>query len=384
MTLDPGLAPTPPMGFNTWNCFRMGIDEEIISGTLGALVDSGLAELGYRALNIDDGWMAPERDRNGRLVPDPDRFPGGILRLADAAHEAGLTLGIYSDCGERTCGGLPASYGHDREDAESFASWEVDFLKHDWCNVPFDDFPGRSERQVAEELYGRMSDAIAATGRPMVLSLCSWGHGEPWQWARGVGHLWRTTPDICDRYREGAPAGMASLTEIFHRNVALDQHAGPGGWNDPDMLEIGNGGMTEREYRSHFTLWCLMAAPLLIGTDLRSLSAETLTILGNRDLIAVDQDPMGRQCRLVSSESSVHVLVKELQGGTPAVGAFNEGDEGTTVSLDWPSLVGGGSHGALARDLWSGEERPTGASFEVRLEPHECAAWRLVPKAAGA
>jgi alpha-galactosidase len=232
----------------------MHIDERLVLETIEALDQSGLKAAGYRYVNIDDGWMAPERDARGRLAPDPERFGGGIRRLADAAHAAGFKLGIYSDCGTKTCGGLPASYGHERVDAETFAEWGVDYLKHDWCNVPLEEFPGKTEGEVAEILYTRMSEALVATGRPIVLSMCNWGHGWPWEWARGLAHLWRTTPDITDLYR-GTWKYSLGMVDIYHRNVPLADFAGPGGFNDPDMLEVGNGKMTDTEYRSHFALW---------------------------------------------------------------------------------------------------------------------------------
>ena len=266
MSIDLSLLPTPPMGFNTWNHFHMDITEQLVVETIEAFVAEGLRDAGYRYVNIDDGWMAPARDRRGRLTPDPARFPGGIRRLSDLAHQQGLKLGLYTDCGTRTCGGLPASYGHDQVDAEVFADWGIDYLKHDWCHVPFEDFPGLGEAQVAETLYGRMSDAIVKTGHPIVLSMCNWGHGHPWEWARGMAHLWRTTPDIADAFSGFTPDGVMSVCEIFHRNIVLADFAGPGGFNDPDMLEVGNGGLSAVEEEAHFALWCLMAAPCCWAT----------------------------------------------------------------------------------------------------------------------
>ena len=373
--IDPGLAPTPPMGFNTWNHFGLKIDENLLAETIVALREQGLAELGYVNVNIDDGWMAPERV-TGRLQPDPQRFPGGIRRIADIAHAAGLRLGIYSDCGRRTCGGLPASYGYETEDARTFAEWEVDLLKYDWCHVPWEDFPGRSHAEVAQILYTRMAEAIAATGRPILLSMCNWGDGEPWRWARGLAHMWRTTDDIVDAYRREGAGWRGDLLSIFRCNVALAEYAGPGGWNDPDMLEIGNGGMTTVEYETQFSLWCLMAAPLLIGTDVRTMTEDTRRILTNRELIAVDQDRLGRQARLVQSENGVHLLVKPLDRGDLAVGLFNEGDASASFRMDWDGLAGRGS-GALIRDLWTGEVRSACDQEEWSVLPHETKVWRL-------
>lgn len=363
------------MGFNTWNRFGLRIDERLIEETMDVLVGQGLSDLGYVYVNIDDGWMAPQRDDRGKLVPDPVRFPGGIARLADRAHAMGLKLGIYSDCGPKTCQGLPASYGHERVDAETFASWGVDYLKHDWCHIPFDDFPTYSHREVAQTLYGRMSEALAATGHPIVFSMCNWGDGEPWEWARGTGHLWRTTKDIIDAYQKPDSGWSLDMLTIFRQNAPLASFAGPGGWNDPDMLEVGNGGMTPTEYRTHFSLWCLMAAPLLIGCDMRSMSDDTRRILTNADLIEVDQDPLGRQATVTDDGQGVFTLVKNLAGGDRAVAIFNSGEVPKTVTVSWGSLVGDGGQ---ATDLWTpGAVRPATGRDEVAVEPHQTIVWRV-------
>jgi alpha-galactosidase len=375
--VGPSLAPVPPMGFNTWNHFGLAIDERLARETMQAMVDRGLLAAGYRYFNLDDGWMAPQRDSSGRLVADPERFGSGMAALAKEAHEMGLLFGLYSDCGHRTCGGLPASYGHEATDAATFAEWEVDYLKHDWCHVPFEDFPGASHAEVAQELYGRMAEALVSTGRPVVLSMCSWGDGRPWEWARGLAHLWRTTPDITDSFtRSDSPTW--GVVPIFHRNARLADWAGPGGWNDPDMLEVGNGGMSEVEYKSHFALWCLMAAPLLIGCDVRRASEETIELLTNKELVALDQDPLGQQARLVASEGSVHTLVKQLADGW-AVGLFNEGPSEATVNLDWAALAGQPAPpgGWLAKDCWTGAEKAVSGADDVTLRAHETLVWRL-------
>jgi alpha-galactosidase len=374
--VDRSLALVPPMGFNTWNCFRMHIDERLARETIEAMVERGLAAAGYRYFNLDDGWMAPQRDPAGRLAADPVRFPSGMAGLADDAHEAGLSFGLYSDCGHRTCGGLPSSYGHEATDALCFAEWGVDYLKHDWCNVPFEDFPGASRADVARELYGRMAEALIATGRPVVLSMCNWGVGSPWEWAAGIAHLWRTTPDIDDRW-SGAGEGTWGLAPVFRHNAALDRFAGPGGWNDPDMLEVGNGGMSSVEYRSHFALWCMMAAPLMIGCDVRSASESTIGILTNRELIAVDQDPVGQQAQLVTSEGGLHTLRKRLKDGW-AVGVFNETGAQLAVTVDWDALVGPAGTGRWrAMDCWSATERDVAGKDEVLVSAHDTLVWRL-------
>ncbi len=375
MALNPSLSPTPPMGFNTWNRFAGSINQDLIEETMSALIEEGLARLGYVYLNIDDGWMAPERNAQGELVPDPERFPGGIARLAERAHAAGLKLGIYSCCGTKTCMGLPASYGHEGQDAKTFASWGIDYLKQDWCSVPYEDFPGKSHREVAQELYGRISQGIEATNHPMVLSMCNWGDGESWQWARGIAHLWRTTSDIADVFCGETPQWAWDVVRIFEKNSQLDEYAGPGGWNDPDMLEVGNGGMSEVEYRSHFTLWCMMAAPLLIGTDLRRLDPSTRSILTNTDLIAVNQDALGVQAPVVRQTDGVYTLKKPLAGGDRALAVFNASETDQTVEIDWTTLVHPGNH--HIKDLWSGKNEVVQGKTSVDIPSHATQVWRL-------
>lgn len=379
MALDLRLASTPPMGFNTWNKFGGNIDQDLIVETLDAMVAQGLTEAGYRYLNIDDGWMAPSRDADGRLRPDRDRFPGGIRRLADLAHRKGMKLGIYSCCGTKTCMGLPASFGYETVDALTFAEWEVDYLKQDWCHVPFDEaFPGMTHREVAQTLYGRISASLAATGRPIVLSMCNWGDGEPWTWARGIAHLWRTTGDIKDVFSEVPhKGGGLDVVNIFKKNGPLADYAGPGGWNDPDMLEVGNGGMSDVEYRSHFALWCLMAAPLLIGTDVRALADETRAILLNRRLLAVNQDPLGEQAQVTEIEPDIYRLQKRLDDGTRAVALFNATDRPVRVTADWSAWGGAGS--PTAEDLFSGKKRTVSGRDTVEIAPHATEVWKIHP-----
>lgn len=371
--LDPGLVPVPPMGLNTWNHFGLEISESLVRELAEAMVDRGLLAAGYRYLNLDDGWMAPERDPDGRLVGDPVRFPSGIRRLADEVHDCGLLFGIYSDCGRRTCGGLPASYGHERVDAETFAGFGVDYLKHDFCHVPYEEFPGQSPREVAQILYRRMAEALRATGRPIVFSMCNWGVGEPWEWARGIAHLWRTTPDIQDRFSspEGSPRDVVA---IVRHNLALAPYAGPGGFNDPDMLEVGNGGLGPREEWSHFALWCMMAAPLLVGCDVRRVPDETVALLTEPDLLAIDQDPLGRQARVVAESADAIVCLKDLADGV-AVAVFNPGDAEATVRLDWSSLLST-ERPIVARECGPGTERVVSGVESVTVAAHDTLVWR--------
>jgi alpha-galactosidase len=381
LLVDPALAPTPPMGFNTWNAFRGRIGEEVILDNAEALVRSGLADLGYRYVNLDDGWMAGERTGNGDLQPDPAKFPRGIKPVIDELHGMGLQAGIYTDAGVRTCLGMPGSYGYEERDAELFASWEVDFLKHDWCYVPLEEFPGSPERGVAERLYTKMAAALVATGRPIVFSMCNWGgKREPWLWARGIAHLWRTTPDITDRWRFSTedPEGDLGVLEIAEINVALSDFGGPGGWNDPDMLEVGNPGLTVIECRSHLSLWAMMAAPLFIGCDLPAEPDSIPSVLGNREVIAIDQDPLGRQGRLAKRGPEGWVMVKELADGGRAILAFNPADQPEVVAADAAELGLNAAGSWSWREVWDATTA-RGSSFEVELQPHDAKLWRVTP-----
>ena len=253
-------------------------------------------------------------------MPDPVKFPTGIKGVADYVHGRGLKLGIYGDAGTKTCAGYPGSLGKEELDAQTWADWGVDYLKYDNCNNQSDGSHADFVRR-----YTAMRDALDETGRPIVYSICEWGQSQPWEWATGVGHLWRTTGDISDNW--------SSLRSIIAQNAPLAPYAGPGHWNDPDMLEIGNGGMTDTEYRTHMSLWAMMAAPLLIGTDLRKASPETLAILGNRDIIAIDQDPLGKQAVVVSDTAGLMVFDKPLSGGDLAIALYNSTDAVAAISV---------------------------------------------------
>ncbi|HVZ78302.1 MAG TPA: glycoside hydrolase family 27 protein, partial [Gemmatimonadaceae bacterium] len=331
-----GLAATPPMGWNSWNRFGCDINESLIRETADAMVSSGMRDAGYQYVNIDDCWMAPARDANGRLVPDPQRFPHGIKALADYVHARGLKLGIYSSAGTKTCQGLPASLDHERVDAQSFADWGVDYLKYDNCN---------NEKRPAIARYAAMDSALRATGRPIVFSLCEWGSNQPWLWGKSVGgQLWRTTGDIEDKW--------TSVLRILDRQAAIVSYSGPDGWNDPDMLEVGNGHMTAAEYRAHFSLWAVLNAPLIAGNDLRAMSAETRAILTNRDVIAVDQDWGGRQGSRLRHDAASDVWAKPMSHGGQAVVLLNRGDQAADIGIPLADL-GITTGSANVRDLWS-------------------------------
>jgi alpha-galactosidase len=363
MPLDLSLAPTPPMGWNNWNTTndRPEFNEELVVATIQYFLDSGLKDAGYEYINLDDNWALPERNDAGDLVPDPVRFPNGIKALADHAHDVGLKFGIYTSAGTKTCSriGFPGALDHEEQDARLFASFGVDYLKYDNCN---------NQGRDARRRYTVMRDALLATGRPIVYSICEWGQNKPWEWAKGVGHLWRTTGDISDRWD-----GLLELTKL---NMVLADHAGPGHWNDPDMLEVGNGGMTVTEYQSHFALWAIMAAPLLIGCDLRRISPENLEILLNADIIAIDQDPLGVQGRPVRSEDGHHVFVKPLHGGDVAVALFNETDSGAEITATAAEL--GLESAGSAQDLWTGDRATIGAGgLGAEVPAHGTATFRV-------
>jgi len=326
-----GLALTPPMGWNSWNKFACNINENLIKQIADSMAADGMMDAGYRYIIIDDCWMARGRDSTGRLIADSTRFPDGIKALADYVHSKGLKFGIYEDRGTATCQGYPGSYGHEVIDAETFASWGVDYLKYDNCNAV-----GNLQTD-----YTNMHDALDTCGRPIVFSLCSWSFPGPW--AVNIGNLWRTTDDIQDNWKR-----MISNMKI---NADLAQYAGPGHWNDPDMLEIGNDGMTTSEYRTHFSLWAEMAAPLIAGNDLRTMTPAVKMILENKEVIAVDQDSLGIQGTPVWSQGGLQIWNKLLQDGSHAVVLLNQDTTDATMSVSW-SQIGLNGDTALVRDLW--------------------------------
>ncbi|KAL6980824.1 Alpha-galactosidase 3 [Sarracenia purpurea var. burkii] len=358
LQLNNGLAPTPQMGWNSWNFFACNISETVIKETADALVTTGLADLGYVFVNIDDCWQAPERNSKGQLVPDPETFPSGIKALADYVHGKGLKLGIYSDAGLFTCQVRPGSIYHEIDDAELFASWDVDYLKYDNCyNLGI----------KPKERYPPMRDALNATGHTIFYSLCEWGVDDPALWAGKIGNSWRTTDDINDSW--------ASMTTIADLNDKWAAYAGPGGWNDPDMLEVGNGGMTYQEYQSHFSIWALMKAPLLVGCDVRNMTAETFEILSNKEVIAVNQDPLGIQGRKVhvaGIDDCLQVWAGPLTGHRLAVVLWNRCSKAATITAQWGALGLESSTSVSVRDLWKHQDIVGDAvsSFSARVVAH--------------
>jgi len=331
------LARTPPMGWNSWNKFGCNVSDSLIREVADAMVASGMKDAGYHYVVIDDCWQVA-RDKNGTIVPDPERFKGGMKALADYVHSRGLKFGIYSDAGSKTCEGRPASLGYEVEDARQYAAWGVDYLKYDWCNTDGVD------PKIA---YPTMRDALKASGRPIVFSMCEWGRNQPWTWARGVAHLWRTTGDIQDRW--------SSFVRLLDQQVGLEKYAGPGGWNDPDMLEVGNGGMTIPEYRAHFSLWCVLSAPLMAGNDIRSMTPDIHDILTNKEVIAVDQDPT-EQGRRLRKNGDLEVWVKKVAGNARVVVLFNRGSAQAQIALSWQELGLPFDAELAVRDLWAKQD----------------------------
>lgn len=334
------LAPTPPMGWNSWNHFHRDINEKLIMEEADAMVSSGMKAAGYEYINLDDCWMALERDADGNLQSDPKRFPHGMKYLADYIHKKGLKIGLYSSAGTKTCAGWPASLDHEVADAKMFAKWGIDYLKYDNCN---------NQGRPAIERYTAMRKALDAADRPIVFSICEWGSNDPWNWAPRLGNLWRTTGDISDNWN--------SMVHILDQQVGLSQFAGKGHWNDPDMLEVGNSGMSPTEYQAHFSLWCILAAPLISGNDLRHMSDTTLRILTNKEVIAIDQDPAGKEGYKLEDDGDQEIWVKPLADKSWAVILLNRGNEKSFMTLKIHDLDIKKSNDYIVRDLWSHKEK---------------------------
>ncbi|WP_455128655.1 glycoside hydrolase family 27 protein [Prevotella veroralis] len=321
------LSLTPQMGWSSWNKFQGNINEDIIKSIADAMVASGLKDAGYTYINIDDCWHG-KRDADGFIQADPKHFPHGIKALADYVHSCGLKLGIYSDAGSETCAGRPGSLGHEYQDALQYARWEVDYLKYDWCNTT---------NVNAQGAYQLMRDALQTAGRPIFFSMCEWGDNHPWRWAKGIGDSWRIGPDIwCsfDSTRVFPTYIQCSVIDCINRNDSLRSYAGPGHWNDPDMLEVGNG-LSANQDRAHFTMWCMMASPLILGNDVRNMSDETKAILTNRDLIAIDQDKLGVQGLRFLIRGGLEYWFKPLSNGDWAMTIFNPTRQSLSCSLNW-------------------------------------------------
>ncbi len=371
-----GLALTPPMGWNSWNTFETQVSEQLVKEVAEALIRSGMRDAGYVYINLDDGWMLRSRDEGGNLVPDPQKFPGGMKALADHLHSLGFKIGLYNCAGSETCAGYPGSQGHEFQDARAYADWGIDYLKYDWCNHGTRD---------AVEAYTTMSRALREAGRPMVFSICEWGQNKPWLWARDVGHLWRTSGDIIDCHdcTERWSSGWKRILDLQMSqedgHEGLEKYAGPDAWNDPDMLEVGNPGLSVAESRAHFSLWCMLAAPLIAGNDVRVMSEDIRAILTNAEAIAIDQDPLGRQGWRYYQDDEREIWVRELSGGDWALCVLNASDEECSTSVEFAAVrVLKGDF--LIRDVWAqadlGSTREV-AKVERVLQPHDVILLRL-------
>ena len=351
-----GLAKTPPMGWNSWNQFKSRVSDELVRGVADAIATNGMKEAGYIYINIDDTWEGEQRDAQGNITTN-SKFPN-MKALADYVHSKGLKLGIYTSPGPNTCAGYEGTYGHEEQDARTFAAWGIDYVKYDWC--------GARTLYTNEEMpavYQKFGDALQKTGRPIVYSLCQYGNFEVWKWGADVGgNLWRTTGDISDRWD--------SMTRIGFGQNDHAPFATIGHWNDPDMMEVGNGGMTADEYKTHMALWSILAAPLLAGNDVRNMTQSTKDILLNREVIAVDQDKGGMQGKRVWQSGDQEIWVRDLAGGDKAMGVFNRGAADADVTVRW-SDIGTKKTVKSVKDLWNHKDIKTdGAEYKVTVPSH--------------
>ncbi len=386
---DAQLALTPPMGWNSWNAFGININEQVVREAADAMAASGLRDAGFSYIVIDDFWHGGRDSVTGMLYPDPDRFPSGMKALADYVHGKGLKFGIYSDAGTKTCGEMPGSYGYEEKDAQLFAEWGVDYLKYDYCFCP-DYVSANNDYMMAIERYKKMGDALKATGRPIVFSICEWGPRSPWLWGRDAGgHLWRTSYDVYDTWdsprNEMSPIGiLASIDAVTN----LGRFAGPGGWNDPDMLVVGlnntgnirGGGCNDIEYRSQMSMWCMLAAPLMIGCDIRNMNQSTKDILLNEDIIAIDQDPLGKQGFRVMRDACLEAWQKPLSDDRVAIAFLNRNSIDMDISTTWEDLELDPGARYDVYDVWEHKSvsHPEGR-LSSRLKPHECQVFILTP-----
>jgi alpha-galactosidase len=366
--LDNGLARTPPMGWNSWYTSRCGVTEGVVLRNAQALVDTGMAELGYRYVNVDGCWEAAKRD-GGELTGDPQRFPSGMAALGSAIHGMGLKYGIYTSAGPTICSHeQPGSWNHFRDDMKTFASWKVDYVKVDWCNLPAKTDP--------RKVYARVARAAAESGRRMLLTVSTPGVDKPWTWAAAYGNSWRISADANGTWK--------GVTRSLDVDAPLYPYAGPGGWNDPDMLQVGDRVLTADEERSHFSLWSMLAAPLLEGYDIPSLPLGSLAVLKNRDVIAVDQDRLGRQGRRVRRKQGVEVWVRRLRHRATAVLVLNRSGASRSAKValaDVPGLADADRYDV--RELWTGATETKGRHGTLRatIPRHGVAMWRLRPRA---
>lgn len=378
-----GLAKTPQLGWNSWNKFGCNVSEQLIRETADAMVSSGMKDAGYQYINIDDCWHG-ERDARGFIQPNKERFPSGMKALADYVHAKGLKLGIYSDAGWKTCGGKPGSRGREYQDALTYAEWGVDYLKYDWCDT---------QGLKAEGAYLTMRDALRDAGRPILFSICEWGDNKPWDWAKDVGHSWRTTGDISNCFDCVVDHGTWKswgVLQILDMQQGLRVHAGPDHWNDADMLEVGNG-MALNEDRAHFSIWAMLTSPLIAGNDLRTMSKDTRAILTNRLVIGVNQDPLGVQAFRHVVRDGVEFWFKPMSDGAWAFMALNRNPDARKISFDWQAEMvrdelskrelSAHQPGYSLRNLWTntaaGTTRPT---LSTEIPGHDVVILKLSPR----
>ena len=366
------LAATPPMGWNSWNHFNCNINEYTVKEIADAMATSGMAEAGagYEYIVIDDCWQI-DRYPDGKIIADPAKFPSGIKALADYIHSKGLKFGIYSDAGKKTCQERPGSWQYEAIDAQTYAEWGVDYIKYDWCHHGL---------KRAENTYPIMGEELYKLDRDIVYSVCNWGWGDPWEWAPEFAHLWRTTWDIEPCFDCRGNLFWKSVENIVDLNAPLAKYARPGAWNDPDMLEVGNGDLSYNENVAHFSLWCMMASPLIAGNDLRNMDEETLSILTNKEMIAIDQDPLGIQGFRIYDNPFFEIWLKPLKDGSKAVCFFNRGDEIVQYSINWKKLLNL-SQDYQVRNIW--DELTFNSAMqdlEISLRPNSVVVFRLDPK----
>ena len=382
------LALTPPMGWNSWNLFEGDISEDLLKEIADAMVETGMKDAGYEYIIIDDIWQGG-RDNRNNIIPDPEKFPNGIKVLADYVHSKGLKLGIYSTAAQKTCAGYTASYGFEEQDAQTFADWGIDYLKYDYCNAP-------SDMLSAIERYKKMSNALKKTGRPIVYAICEWGQRKPWLWGNEAGgHLWRTTWDSRDVWETPQyDGGHAGILNILDKQVGLEAYAGPGGWNDPDLLMVGlygkgkssswdgSPGCNDVEYKSHFSLWCMLAAPLIVNLDVRNMNEATKNILLNEEMIAIDQDPLGKQGFKYSDDGDFEVWLKELADEEVAICLLNRSAETIQRGINLQSILHrfkNQDNSYRARDVWAGTaSNITALPGQYTIEPHGVVVLRLL------
>ncbi|CAM3462098.1 glycoside hydrolase family 27 protein [Flavobacterium chungbukense] len=379
-----GLAMIPPMGWNSWNTFATNIDEKLVKETADIMVSSGLAAAGYNYIVLDDGWMTHERDVNGDLVPDPEKFPNGMKALIDYVHSKGLKFGLYNCAGTKTCAGYPGTRGYEYQDARFYAKLGIDFLKYDWCNT---------EGITAKEAYATMSNALKTAGRPIVFSLCEWGDNQPWEWGKPIGNLWRISGDIypCFDCEFKHPENWSSwgFMKIADMRKDIRKYSGPDHWNDFDMMEVGNE-MNNTEDKTHFAMWCMLSSPLFTGNDYRKMTKETLAILTNKELLSVNQDKLGIQGFKYVILDGVEVWVKPLSDGAWAVSFVNRTETSKKVNFDWKkNNIKDADFGYEAdftktifkvKDLWKNKEvGNTKKVFTAEIASHDVVTLKLIP-----